>query len=117
MWISTLNVISRSYILHSSNTWGKWELKEATHRLFMDFQKAYDDSIRNVLKKGDVLSPIHFNYFLEYAIRMVQVNKSGLKINGTLQVPVYADDVNMLGGSVHTIKVNRKALKVASKEI
>ena len=30
---------------------------------------------------------------------------------------VYADDVNMLGGSVHTIKENAEALAVASKEI
>ena len=30
---------------------------------------------------------------------------------------VYADDVNILGGSVHTIKENAEALVVASKEI
>jgi len=30
---------------------------------------------------------------------------------------VYADDVKMLGGSVHTIKKNTEALVVASKEI
>jgi hypothetical protein len=29
----------------------------------------------------------------------------------------YADDVNILGGSVHTVKVNAKALVVAAKEI
>jgi hypothetical protein len=32
-------------------------------------------------------------------------------------VLVYADDVNMLGGSIHTIKKNAAALVVASKEI
>ena len=30
---------------------------------------------------------------------------------------VYADDVNILGGSVHTVKENTKALVVSSKEI
>jgi len=30
---------------------------------------------------------------------------------------VYADDVNILGGSVHTINENAEALVVASKEI
>jgi hypothetical protein len=30
---------------------------------------------------------------------------------------VYADDVNILGGRVHTVKKNAKALVVASKEI
>jgi hypothetical protein len=39
-----------------------------------------------------------------------------LKLNGTHQLLVYANDVNLLGGSVHTIKKNAEALVVASKE-
>ena len=38
------------------------------------------------------------------------------KLNDAHQLLVYADDVNILGGSVHTIKVNAEALVVASKE-
>ena len=57
-----------------------------------------------------------FNFALEYAIRRVQVNQDGLKLNDAHQLPVYADDINMLGGSVHTIKENAEALIVASKE-
>jgi len=38
-----------------------------------------------------------FNYASEYAYRSLQENQDGLKLNGTLQLVVYADDVNMLG--------------------
>jgi len=39
-----------------------------------------------------------------------------LKLDGTNQLMVYAGDVNILGGSVHTVKENSEALIVASKE-
>ena len=45
------------------------------------------------------------------------MNQNGLKLNRTLQLLVSADDVNILGGSVHTVKKNAEALVVASKEI
>jgi len=55
------------------------------------------------------------NFVLEYAIRRVQINQDGLKLNGTHQLLVYADDVNILGGIVHTIQENTEALLVGSK--
>ena len=58
-----------------------------------------------------------FNFALEHTIRRVQVNQDGLKLNVTHQLLVYADDVNILGGSVHTTKENTEALTVACKEI
>jgi len=45
------------------------------------------------------------------------VNQDGLKLNGTHQLLANADDVNILGGSVHTVKENAEALVVATKEI
>jgi len=71
--------------------------------------------IRNGLIQGNALSPLLFNIAIEYAIRRVQVNQDGLKLNGTYRLLVYADDVKILGGSVHTIKENAEALEVASR--
>ena len=73
--------------------------------------------IRKGLKQGDVLLPLFFNIALDYAIRMVQVNQDGLKLNGTHQLLLNADDLNILEGRVHTIKEKAEALLVASKEI
>jgi len=73
--------------------------------------------IKNGLKQVDVLLPLLFKFPVEYAIRRVQVKQDGLKLNGTHQLLVNADDVNVLGGSIHTIMKNTEALVVASKEI
>jgi len=57
-----------------------------------------------------------FKFALEYANRRVHVNQDGLKLNGTHQLLAYADDVNILGGSIHNLKQNAEALVDATRE-
>jgi hypothetical protein len=47
---------------------------------------------KNGLKQGDALPPLLFNFDLKHAIRKVQVNQDGLKLNGTHLLLVYDDD-------------------------
>jgi hypothetical protein len=72
--------------------------------------------VRNGFKQEDALCPLFFNFALDYAIRRVQVNQDGLKLNGTLQFLVYADYVNILGGNTNAIKKNTEPLVIANKE-
>ena len=88
-------------------------LNETYSRVQVGKNLSYIFPIRNDLKQGDALSPLLFNFVLEYAIRSVQVNQDGLKLNGTHQY----NDVNILGGSIHTLKENAEALVAATREI
>jgi hypothetical protein len=47
----------------------------------------------------------------------VQENQVGLKLNGTHQLLVYADDVYILGYNIDTIRENADTLIDASKEL
>jgi hypothetical protein len=71
--------------------------------------------IQNGLKQGDALSRLFFNFALKYAIRKIQRNQVGLKLKGTHQLLIYADDVDLLGDNIHTIKKNTEASTNASK--
>ena len=73
--------------------------------------------IKDGFKQGNVLSPLLSSFTSEYVISRVKVNQEDLKLNSTHQLLVYAGDVNVLGGNVHTGMKNTGALVVVSEEI
>jgi hypothetical protein len=62
--------------------------------------------MQNALKERDALSPLLFNFSVEYAIMKVQENQAGLKLSGTHQLLAYADAINLLGDNIVTVKKN-----------
>jgi hypothetical protein len=57
--------------------------------------------IQNFLQQEDALLSLLFNFALEYAIKVWEIQVR-LKLNGIHQLLAYADDVNQLGDNIDT---------------
>jgi hypothetical protein len=60
---------------------------------------SYNFPIQNGLQRH-ALSPLLFNFALAYAIRKVQQNHVGLKLNGAHQLRALNTDVNLLEDNI-----------------
>jgi hypothetical protein len=63
-----------------------------------------------LFKTKNALSPLLFNFAEEYAIRKVQENQVGLRLNGTRQLMAFTGDMNLLGNNMDTIKKDTETL-------
>jgi hypothetical protein len=79
-------------------------LKETYSKVHIGRNVSDKFSIQNNLKQGDVLSPLLFNFSVDYTIWKSQETWEELEVNVTHQLLVCADDVNILGENVNTIK-------------
>jgi hypothetical protein len=73
--------------------------------------------VQNGLKHGTAVLQLLFSFALEYAIRKIQENQVRLKLNGTYQLLICADDVNLLDDNIDTVKKNTETSIDTSKEV
>jgi hypothetical protein len=88
-------------------------LSEQYSKVSIGKQLCHNFPTQSDLKKGDGLSPLFFNFSLEYRIRKVWENEVGLKPNGKHRHLAYTDGVNVLQDSIDTINENTETLMLS----
>jgi len=78
-------------------------LTETYSRVRVGENLSYGFPIKNGLKQGDALSPLPFNFAVEYAIRRFQVIQDDLQLNGvhisfwfTLMMLIYWEEAYII---------------------
>jgi hypothetical protein len=94
-----------------------WCIHKTYSKIHIDKHLSGNFLIQNGLKEGDALSPLLFNFALEYAISKVQEKQVGLKLNGTYQIVAYANDVSQLGHNRDTMKKNKETFNYVRFEV
>ncbi|PSN32180.1 hypothetical protein C0J52_25700 [Blattella germanica] len=69
--------------------------------------------IHNGLKQGDALSPLLFNFILQYALE----DKQGVQLSGIHKLLVYADDIVLLGHSEKILKDNMHIVRSNTRKL
>jgi hypothetical protein len=92
-------------------------LNEIYNKGYIGKYFSYSFAVQNGVKQGAALEPLLFNFTLEYAIRKVQENYLGLKLKGTHQLLAYAENADLLGYNIDTIKKNTETLSDASRKV
>jgi hypothetical protein len=73
--------------------------------------------VQNGLKEGDALLPLLFSFVFEYTIRKIQDYQVSLELNGTHQLLVYVDNINLLCDGINTTKENTETLLEVSRDV
>jgi hypothetical protein len=93
----------------------KMSLNETCSKIHIGKHLSDNFPIQSGLKQGDALTTLLFNIALEYAIRKVQINQMELKLNESHQLLVSADNVNLLGYNINTIKKDTNTLTLVRR--
>jgi len=88
-------------------------LSDPISRVRIGNNMSYSSKIRNGLKQGDALSPLLFNFDLEYEILRIKGDKNG-SLN---QLFVYADDVDLIEDDIDELQSNTDDLVEGYDEI
>jgi len=87
-------------------------LSDHRGRIRIGNNMSYSFEIRSGLKQGYRLSPLLFNFSLEYAILKIKDEKE-LTLNILNQLLLYADDVDLMGDDKYSIQSNAYVLLIS----